>query len=407
MAKLLGIRVRNFRSLSDFSLGRRKYGDDRGLPQLICLIGPNGAGKSSVLDAFGFIADCLAAGVEAACDKPSRGGFERLRTQGSNDPIKFTLFFEDGDPIRPIVYDLEIDLVAGVPSVTLEELRQRRPDQARGKPYYFLKLKNGSGKVWADEMLGLAADTSVDLRINFTDQDRLGITTLGNLADHPRIVKVRSYIEQWYLSYFVPDAARTLPSSGAQPWLDRTGSNVGNVLQYYQRQHPERFKSLLARIAAAIPGIQQIDTATSEDKRLLISFNERGYKDPFYQQSMSDGTLKLLAYAVLLEAPSPRPFIGIEEPENGLYVEIVEELARELAKRASDPASPTQILVTTHSPYFVDGLTPENVWIVRKGADGHTTARWAADFPDVRALQSEGIPLGSLWYSRHFDILDR
>jgi predicted ATPase len=125
--------------------------------------------------------------------------------------------------------------------------------------------------------------------------------------------------------------------------------------------------------------------------------------DPFYQQSMSDGTLKMLAYAVLLADPSPRPFIGIEEPENGLYVRLVEHLAGQFAAHAERVSRPTQILVTTHSPYFVDALRPDQVWRMRKDPEGHATVARTSDLPQIRELTDEGLPLGSLWYSNHLD----
>lgn len=403
MARLLGIRIKNFRALADLSLGQVTYGKGESLPRLVCLIGPNGSGKSTLLDAFGFVADCLLEGVEAACDKPARGGFENLRTQGQPGPIEFELFFEDDDHERPIAYLLHVDLVNGVPAVVKETLRQRQQGETLGKPYHFLKLENGTGKVWAGQSVDARAERSDSQKVKLAEQDKLGITTLGNLSEHPRIVRLRSYIEQWYLSYFVPDAARELPPAGAQRWLDRKGSNVGNVLQYFQRTYPKEFESILHRLAKAIPGLKKITPHQSDDKRLLLRFDETGYTDPFFQQSMSDGTLKMLAYAVLLEDPSPRPFIGIEEPENGLYVRLVERLASQFKTRASNRAAPTQILVTTHSPYFVDALTPDQVWVVRKNDDGHATAHRAADVPQIRELTVQGIPLGSLWYSNHLD----
>jgi predicted ATPase len=149
MARLQGIHIQNFRSLADVKIGQVKYASGAPLPAMACFIGPNGSGKSSLLDAFGFISHCLTDGIEVACDKPARGGFERLRTQGRNGPIKFELFFDDDDPDRPIVYALSIELSRGVPSVVEESLRQRCKGEKRGKPYYFLKLKNGKGKVWA------------------------------------------------------------------------------------------------------------------------------------------------------------------------------------------------------------------------------------------------------------------
>lgn len=402
MTRLQGFRIQNYRSLRDVSVGQVEYASGEPLPGLSCFIGPNGSGKSSLLDAFGFVAHCLADGAEVASDQPNRGGFEQLRTQGCDDPLRFKLLFDDGDEARPIVYELAIDEVAGIPTVVEETLRQRRKGDTKGKPYYFLKLKGGKGKVWAGTYSEGEADNKYAEPVALADTTRLGIATLGNLDKHPRIVRVRSYIEQWYLSYFVPDAARTLPPAGAQRWLDRRGSNVGNVLQYYQRQYPDQFKAILAQVAQAIPGIRKITPKPSDDKRLLLRFDESGYKDPFFQQSMSDGTLKMLAYAVLLADPEPRPFIGIEEPENGLFVQLIEQLARQLVEHASAKKAKTQVLVTTHSPYFVDALRPEQVWFVDKGDDGATRIQRTADMPRIRELVDEGLPLGSLWYSDHF-----
>jgi len=403
MAHLLGIRIKNFKSFADLKLGQVDYGAGEPLPGFVCFIGPNGSGKSTLLDAFGFVSDCLLEGVEGACDKPARGGFERLHTQGSVGPIAFEIFFEHDDPARPIVYQLHIDLVNGVPSVVKETLRQRRKGQTLGKPYYFLNLTKGKGRVWAGNQVGAAQDLKSSIWVRLADLNQLGLTTLGNLSEHPRIVALRSYIEQWYLSYFVPDAARELPPSGAQKWLDRKGSNVGNVLQYLQRTYSKReFQAIIGRVTRGIPGLKNISCEPSEDKRLLIRFDETGYQDPFYQQSMSDGTLKMLAYSVLLSDPKPRPFIGIEEPENGLYLELIEHLASQFVDYASNKERPTQIFVTTHSPYFVDALEPEQVWIIKKDSEGHAAASRVADLPMVRELSLQGVPLGAQWYSNHF-----
>lgn len=403
MARLLGIHIKNYRSLADVSLGQVQYGRGTPLPRLTCLIGPNGAGKSTVLDAFGFVADCLLDGVEAACDKPWRGGFDRLRTQGESGSISFEIFFEVDDPVRPIVYELVVDLVDGIPAAVKETCRQRRQGETLGKPYYFLKLEKGKGKVWAGQAVGEAKETRISQSVKLADLDKLGIATLGNLSEHPRIVALRAYIEQWYLSYFVPNAARNLPPAGAQRWLDREGSNIGNVLQYFQRQNPDGFRAILNRLAKAIPGLKRITPEISKDKRLLLKFDEEGYEDPFFQHGMSDGTLKMLAYAVLLEDPQPRPFIGIEEPENGLYVRLVERLASQFNSRTAKKSLSTQMLITTHSPYFVDALQPSQVWLIRKDSSGHARATCADKVPAVKAMSEEGLPLGSLWYSNHFD----
>ena len=239
--------------------------------------------------------------------------------------------------------------------------------------------------------------------IELEDQRKLGIATLGALAQHPRISAFRRFIEGWYLSYFTPDAARSLPLAGPQQHLNIHGDNLGNVVQFMERQHPRRFNSILDRVAAKIPGIDRIDTEKTSDGRLLLRFNDKGFEDPFYAQQMSDGTLKVFAYLLLLEDPTPPPFLCIEEPENGLYHKLLETLANEFRQHAGGPKGGSQVFVTTHQPYFVDALDPQEVWILEKGADGFATIRRASEESIVNNLVAEGLPLGGLWYSDYLD----
>jgi predicted ATPase len=170
-----------------------------------------------------------------------------------------------------------------------------------------------------------------------------------------------------------------------------------------EREHPARFKSILARIAQKIPGVSLIETHITEDKRVLLRFGSSSFIDPFYSQQMSDGTLKIFAYLLMLEDPYPPPFICIEEPENGLYHSLLDVLAREFRSHAGGRKNDPQVFVTTHQPYFVDALSPREVWILEKQHDGFSTVRRASDVPGVSELVEEGLPLGSLWYSDYLD----
>jgi predicted ATPase len=398
--RLLGIRIQNFKSLADVTVGRLRSGRDGELDAVTCFIGKNGCGKSSLLDVFAFIADCLREGVEAACDKEHRGGFDRLCTQGKAGPISFELYFRLSADDRPMKYEFGVDAPAGIPRVAHERLFLSSEGAQIGTLGKFLDVKAGKGSIWL--IKGNTISKVGKAQVALADLDKLAIATYGQLPEHPLIGAFRKYLESWYLSYFVPGDARRLAPSGVQRRLDRTGANVGNVLQYLERQHGERVKLILEEIADAIPGVTKIRTADSPDRRLLIEFSEAGYTDPFFQASMSDGTLKFFTYLLLLHDPDPPPFVGIEEPENGLYHKLHGVLAARLAELSARSAERTQILVTTHSPYFVDALKPEQVWQMRKGG-GATTARRTADMPHVRALIEEGVPLGSLWYSNELD----
>jgi predicted ATPase len=428
MAQIEGFKVRNFRALKDVTIG--KLWNQQGAPALTpmtAVIGKNGVGKSTLFDAFGFLADALKVGVEEASDLRGRGGFERIRTQGQDEPIEFEVYYREDTDARPITYELAIGLDgSGRPFVLRERLRQRRKKQTRGWPYSFLALNSGTGVAWkggADGPLIREDKPGFDLGqlieqiradpeteesresevVELDDKRKLGIATLGALRQHPRISAFRRFIEGWYLSYFTPNNARSLPMAGPQPHLDVEGDNLGNVVQFMEREHRQRFQGILDRIASKIPGIKKIDTERTPDGRLLLRFNDQGFQDPFYAQQMSDGTLKVFAYMLLMEDPSPPPFLCIEEPENGLYHKLLISLAKEFRDHATGGNGTSQVFVTTHQPYFVDALEPEEVWILEKGKDGFSTVRHASDDEIVKAMVAQGLPLGGLWFSDYLD----
>jgi len=428
MAKIEGFQIKNFRTLKDVTVGRLwNQQQAKPLSPMTAVIGKNGVGKSSLFDAFGFLADSLKLGVEEACDSRGRGGFNKIRSQGQKEPIEFEVYYKETGNARPITYELAIDVdSSGRPYVLRERLRQRRKGQKHGWPFSFLVMNNGKGVVWKGDQEGrLIEERDKDFNllefmriiesgeakeessetevVELEDRRKLGIATLGSLKQHPRISAFRKFIEGWYLSYFNPDSARSLPLAGPQKHLNIHGDNLGNVVQFMEREHSKRFQTILTRIAAKIPGIEKIDTEKTNDGRLLLRFNDKGFQDSFYAQQMSDGTLKVFAYLLLLEDPTPPPFLCIEEPENGLYHKLLESLAREFREHATGRKGGSQVFITTHQPYFVDAFEPEEVWILEKQPDGFSTIRRASDDALVKNMVAEGLPLGGLWYSDYLD----
>lgn len=423
MATIEAFRVKNFKSLKDVTLGGGgRHPQNEPLTPMTAVIGKNGVGKSALFDAFGFLADALKSGVEEACDARGRGGFERLRTQGQTEPIEFVVYYKAYAGAQPILYVIEIEAdESGRPYVLSEVMSQARGN----KLLFFLLLSQGGGMVWRGSQAGRQIDDTAEgfdfselkesikeekfeeLKdaefVTLEDPRKLGIATLGALKEHPRIVAFRRFIEGWYLSYFTPDAARGLPLAGPQRHLNVHGDNLGNVVQFMEREHPKRFQFILKEIAERIPGIDKIETERTADGRLLLKFNDKGFQDPFYAQQMSDGTLKVFAYLLLLNDPTPPPFLCIEEPENGLYHKLLETLAHEFREHASRENNGSQVFITTHQPYLVDALDPKEVWILEKGADGFSTIRRASDDPIVKNMVAEGLPLGGLWYSDYLD----
>ena len=110
MARIEGFSIKNYGVLRDITIGKLwNTQQNQSLTPMTVVIGKNGTGKSSLFDALGFLADCLKSGVEEACDARGRGGFDRIHSQGSNEPIEFQIYYRQASGDRPITYELVID----------------------------------------------------------------------------------------------------------------------------------------------------------------------------------------------------------------------------------------------------------------------------------------------------------
>lgn len=407
MGKILGIAIQNYGTLKDIKMGKL-YTDQKSaeLGNMVAVIGPSGNGKSTLADAFGFIADALSGDVESACDARNRGGYDRLVSQGSKEPIHFEIYYKESASSRPITYQLTIDKDKDDrPYVKEERLRQRRSGTSSGRPLSFLYLVNGKGYAYEgadggeDEEAGTASGTKIELELS--DTRKLGIVTLGAMKQYDRIEKFLSFLRSWYLCYFAADTARQIQSAAPTPHLDRTGSNLNNVAQYMYRENAADFKKILNEIQTKIPNIRKIAPVKLKNGQMALEFYQNDFKEPFFSQRMSDGTLKLFAYYLLLHERNPRQLVFIEEPENGLYHQYLGDLAREMSKSVGTGYG-KQLFVTTHSPFFVNALPPEQVWVLEKGDDGFSSAKRASDYQFVSDLVSEGAAIGDLWNSKFF-----
>jgi predicted ATPase len=404
MGKVEGIEIRNFGPLKDIVMGRT-LSHQKGSPigNLTAIIGPSGNGKSTMADVFGFIADCLDKGVETACDSNNRGGYEKLISQGATDPLSIEIYYREKSNAKPITYELKIDLDNdGRPYVMEERLRQRV--EKRGWPRSFLYLQNGKGYAFEGTDGGQDDEGNIEGRkidVELIDTRHLGIVTLGTMKQYTRIEHFLSFLRSWYLCYFTPDCARMMQTAMPQPYLNRDGSNINNVAQYMYREDPKGFQKVLNDIQSKLPNIEEIEPLKLANGQMALQFKQSGFKEPFFSQKMSDGTLKLFAYYLLLHEKNPRQLVFIEEPENGLYHQYLTSLAGEMRQNVLKLAN-KQLFITTHSPFFVNALAPDDVWVLSKSDDGFSTIKRASDFDFVKNLAEEGVSLGDMWYSQYF-----
>jgi len=385
--RIESLKVQNYRALRDVYL--------RDLTPLTVLLGPNGSGKSTVFDVFNFLAECFQLGLRSAWDK--RGRSRELRTKGSTGPIVFEIKYRERPNSPLITYHLAINDGAKGPVVSEEFLRWKRGSY--GAPFKFLDFRNGVGTAVSGEQ---PDESDVRVETSLTSPDLLAVSTLGQFSAHPRAAALRQFISDWYVSYLSIDRTRDQPEAGPQERLSKSGDNLPNVLQFLTEQHPARLEEIFTIMRERIPRLERVDASQMPDGRLLLQIMDAPFAEPILSRYASDGTLKMLAYLLVLHDPDPPKFIGIEEPENFLHPRLLFDLAEEC--RAA--AERSQLLVTTHSPFLIDAIRPTELRVMYRDVDGYTRAVRADDIVGVNSFIAEGATLGSLWTEGFFGIGD-
>ena len=381
------LRVKNYRALHNIELKQLK--------PLSVFLGANGSGKSTLFDVFAFLAECFTVGLRQAWNK--RGGFKELRTRGSDGPIEFKLKYreEPGTPI--ITYHLSIDENAEGPFVETEWMQWRRG--SRGKPVRFLDFHRGVGSIIAGEKPDVA-DTRTDEQ--FDDVSMIAVSTLGQLTRHPRLSALRRFITDWHLSYLSADTTRKVTEAGPQERLSETGDNLPNVIQYLQERYPERLEKIISILSDRVPRLEKVDTELTRDGRRLLKIKDAPFEQPILAKFASDGTLKLLSYLTLFHNPQPPQLIGIEEPENYLHPRLLTGLVGECL----EVSMLSQLIITTHSPHFVNELSADEVWVLYRDEQGWTVCKRASEMQGIKELLEAGAKLGKLWMEGFFEFGD-
>lgn len=376
-----GIDVRNYRVFRHASLVE--------LPRLAVLMGANGSGKSTLFDVFSFLKDALAYNVAVAVGK--RGGYRELVSRDQAGPISIVLKFRESGG-RLATYELAVGLVDELPVVEREVLKFRR-GQA-GKPWHFVDFSRGQGEAITNEaMYGRPGARAQRKKYQLDEPTVLAIKGLGQFKDFRVVSEFRNMIESWHVSDFHIAEARPSAEEGFAEHLSPRGDNVAQVAKFLWERHPDQFQQVLDAMKRRVPGIERVDARPTEDGRLLLRFQDGAFKDPFIARYVSDGTIKMFAYLVLLHDPKPFPLLAVEEPENQLYPELLPALAEEFRAYAQRGG---QVFASTHSPDFANGLELNEIYWLAKH-EGFTTVRRASDSEVLRNLVNAGDPLGALW----------
>jgi predicted ATPase len=384
--KIERIKIKKFKVFKDTEI--------KNLPNMCMFLGANGSGKSTLFDVFGFLSDSLKNNVKTALD--IRGGFKEVISRDQTGDIEFEIKFrneEEEGKRQPLVsYKLKIGLADKRPIVKNEVLAYRRGQ--KGRPWKFLDFKKGEGvAITNEEEYGKVGVKEKRERQVLDSPDILAIKGLGQFQKFKAISSFRKLLENWYISNFQIQSARTIQDIGVDEHLSPYGDNLPRVAQFMYQNHHKVFNEVIEKMKKRVPGISKAEAKQTEDGRIILKFQDSGFKDPFIARYVSDGTIKMFGYLILLHDPHPHPLLCIEGPENYLHPDLLGELAeefREYARRGS------QVFISTHSLDFVNALEPEELfWLNKK--DGCTSIKNANDDADVKSLHKEGDLLGWLW----------
>ncbi len=389
--KIVSIKIKNYRMFKNIHI--------RDIPPFCVIIGANGTGKSTLFDIFGFLRDALKNNIRQALQ--IRGGYREIITRGQEqEDIEIELQFRMKilDTERLVTYQIIIGQNNNRPVIKREILRYKRGEH--GKPFHFLDFQLGQGYAITNEEDFSKPDKELDREEQqLESNDILAIKGLGQFQRFKAATAFRSLIENWHVSDFHISEARGSKEISYAEHLSPTGDNIATVAQYIYQQYPTIFQQILEKMKQRVPGISSVEAKETEDGRLILRFQDQAFKDPFIDRYVSDGTMKMFAYLILLFDPNPHPLLCVEEPENQLYPTLLKELAEEFA-HYSDQGG--QVFVSSHSPDFINAVPLASIfWLIK--CQGITQIHRAADNEILKNLVAEGDLPGYLWNQGWFE----
>jgi len=391
--RIEAIRLKNFKAFRNVELVE--------IPQFCILVGANGSGKSTLFDVFGFLKDCLTFNVKSAVQK--RGGMKELLSRGSQEKnlsieIKFRMTIAGID--RLVTYVLKVGQGKRGVRVEREILRYKRG--RHGSPFHFLDFRNGRGYAISNEEDFNKPDEELTREEQSLDSpDILAIKGLGQFSRFKAASAFRQLIENWHVSDFHINLARgSKDAAGYDEHLSASGDNLQLVARNLYDNHRDVFDRIIETMKRRVPGIESVEPILTQDGRLLLGFKDRSFDEPFIDRYVSDGTIKMFAYLVLLYDPAPHPLLCVEEPENQLYPTLLQELAEEFRDYARRGG---QVFVSTHSPDFLNAARSEEVFWLSKGKDGYTQMKRAMEDEQIEAYMKAGDKMGYLWKQGFFE----
>ncbi|MDM3850266.1 MAG: AAA family ATPase [Aphanizomenon gracile PMC627.10] len=394
--KIESIHLKNFKAFKDVEIKK--------IPKMCVFVGANGTGKTTIFNVFSFLKDALTDNVHVALTKLGGGkGFQEVRSRNSTGPIEIELKFRipQGEKSPLVTYSLTINEEDGRPIIEREILQYRRG--SKGQPWRFIDFSKGKGQAVINEPDQVIDEKELKREDHeLKSPDILALKGLAQFEKFPASKAIGDLLENWHISDFHIQQARPERESSYAEHLSKEGENLAMVTEFLYRRHPDIFQKITEKLKQRVPGISAVDSKITEEGRVLLRFKDGDFHDPFLSRYVSDGTIKMFAYLVLLYDPKPHPLLCVEEPENQLYPKLLYELAEEFREYARKGG---QVFVSTHSPDFLNGCELEEVFWLQKER-GYTIVKRASDDEQITTYMNEGDQLGYLWRQGFFEGAD-
>jgi len=340
------------------------------------LIGPNGSGKSNLMRLMALLA--VSAKGQLGKHVQNAGGMEPLLWDGAADGIHVkvkTTPVEDGRPVErdSLTYQLDLARIGKTSSYRIDyemlgnyyRVETGQSDQ----PFKMLERRQQLAKVFDEEERGLVAPEE-----SVTEEETLLSLATGPFTQNHLIPPFQGFLAGWSVYHDLhvnQDAAIRQPIIARhEKRVDPGGQNLVSVLHTLYSSDREFKRDVnLAMKAAFGDDFEEIVFPPVADQRVQMKVRWRSLRREQTAADLSDGTLRFLLLLGVLASPSAAPLIAIDEPETGLHpamLPLVAEFAADAAKR-------TQVILTTHSPQFLDAFgetQPETV--VLKWTEGET-----------------------------------
>lgn len=374
-------KVQGFRRLKDVDLP---------LGTLNVLVGPNGAGKSTFLDSIKLLA-ASANGKLLEYLSARRGLNEQISSSADVRELRFELNLNREKSPVPMVYSLGLEPSGIGYRVSDEQLAEHRTPGS--PPFLHIASQSGHIRYFNPEAKHLV---SPSWEHNHSETSLYQV--LKTFPDAETFKKRLASVELFHHLDTGPQASVRLPQAMQPAPLPGTnGEYLLSCLYALREQHPDRFETLEDTLKTGFPGFQRLGFPPVAAGTIAMTWHEKHLRDPIYTHQLSEGTLRFIWLAAILQSRQLPAITLIDEPEISLHPQLLGLLV-DLMREAS---SRTQLIVATHSERLIRHLEPREVIVCGIGTDGFAKLTPAASL-DLEGWMQD-FSLDELWRMGKFE----